>query len=116
MVDEQQPLTFQVKWKVESIPRPVPVNQMLIVTGSNTSLGTPSREMLLDFGLINAPIFIENEATGQREVLGVVDGNVLPVEPVARLSLTWDRLVEFSSQLNTFVEQNRNAYGPHSAE
>lgn len=85
------------QWLIEPASIPAPVNQILIQGGMTLTHGEDSGEYVLSFGYVSPPVVAELDPSGELNLL---------VVPVARMAVTWDRLVEMSQVLASYVARN----------
>jgi hypothetical protein len=100
MVNQQPDFQVQTVWQTNPMVPPTPVNQIMIQEGPGTMSGVRSGEFYLTLGHV-APPMLARQADGS--VTGA-DGLVLPIATVGQFIISHERLREFRSVIDSFLD------------
>jgi hypothetical protein len=94
-------IQVQARWMLDAGSLPTPANQSLIQAGDG------AHNFYLTLGHLNPPIF--DGQPGQELTQEMVQGNVYPVVPVARLLLSTQTLIDLRDKINGMLESVEKA-------
>lgn len=102
-MDENTNISLQLEWVGDMISAPTPVNQILLVSDTPVTDGSPSGAHTLALGYVASPV-LPGEPTP--ELIAQIQSQPLPVVPAGRFMLTTARLREFRDVIDKHLQQN----------